>query len=121
MDVLFVSSLPCFVFYVQLFVDFAEAAIHFTQYLCAAQKITSRVPSISRDELKTVFSEEYQPQYSVQCLEMKTLVTTLAMAGLLEKPPTNGNALVTFKWDRIENIAFSNGMDLSDVPSRKTL
>lgn len=94
-----------------MFLSFVtEAALHFTQYLCAANKLSSRDPTISREELRKVFSEEYQPQYNVQCLQLKTLIATLAMAGLLEKHSNSENPSVTFKWNRVGVAAVTNGI-----------
>lgn len=97
-----------------------EAARHFTQYLCAVNKLSSRQPSLTREELKKVFTEEYQPQYNVQCLELKNLLHTLAMAGFLEKPSSNENPLVIFKWNRVEATSVSNGHLPDKPPSRLT-
>ncbi|XP_026271678.1 putative helicase mov-10-B.1 isoform X1 [Frankliniella occidentalis] len=95
-----------------------EAACHFTQFLCTTKKITHQQPCISRDELKRVFSEEYQPQYRAQCLEMKNLVPTLAKTGLLEKPSNKDNSDVNFKWNRIEELGFNTGEIPDKLPSK---
>ncbi|XP_034239747.1 putative helicase mov-10-B.1 isoform X2 [Thrips palmi] len=101
-------------------IDFWKAAVHFTQYLCATNKVSSGSPSISREDLKKIFTEEYQPYYNVQCLELKTLIHTLTMAGFLVKHTSNGNPCVTFKWNRVEQAALTNGHLPEKPPSRLT-
>lgn len=86
-----------------------EAAIHFTRYLCATHKISKEVTHIERNELRRIFSEMYQPQFNIQCLEMKTLVPTLAKAGLLEKSPGQGSTTVHFKSNRLDGLTAKNG------------